>query len=101
MISCDCALSIILIACLCCLLSKEVEPEPEITPSVEDTVYDRRQQGKQTPLIMTIKSHFPLSLAYALFRMFTMIRFYRIVEPIPLHDLSSCHSSNKNHNPSR
>src|SRR3954470_5481488 len=58
----------------------EVEPEPEITPSVEDTVYD--------PLIMSIKSHFPLSLTYALFRMITMIRFYRIDEPIPLHDLS-------------
>ena len=66
----------------------EVEPEPEITPSVEDTVYDPRQQGKQSPLITPIKSHFPLSLAYALFRMITMLCFYRIDEPIPLHDLS-------------
>ena len=43
----------------------EVEPEPEITPFVEDTVYDHRQQGKKTPLIMSIKTHFPLALAYA------------------------------------
>ena len=28
----------------------EVELEPEITPSIEDTVYDPRQQGKQTPI---------------------------------------------------
>src|SRR4051812_43428883 len=28
----------------------EVEPESEITPSVEDTPYDPRQQGKQTPI---------------------------------------------------
>ena len=55
----------------------EVEPEPEITPSVEDTVYDPRQQGKKTPIDHVDKSHFPLSLAYALFSMITMIRFYR------------------------
>ena len=28
----------------------EVEPEYEITPSVEDTLYDPRQQGKQSPI---------------------------------------------------
>ena len=43
----------------------EVEPEPKATPFVEETVSEPRQQGKQTPLIMSIKSQFPLSLAYA------------------------------------
>ena len=33
-----------------CCLSIEVEPEPEITPFVEDTVFEPRQQGKQTPI---------------------------------------------------
>ena len=32
------------------MLLIEVEPEPEITPSIEDTPYDPRQQGKQTPI---------------------------------------------------
>ena len=45
----------------------ELELEPEATPFVEDTVTEPRQQGKQPPplLIMSIKNHFPLSLAYA------------------------------------
>ena len=47
------------------MLLIEVEPEPEATPFVEDTVCEPRQQGKQTPLIISIKSQFPLSLAYA------------------------------------
>ena len=51
----------------------EVEPEPEITPFVEDPDTEPRQQGKQTPLILSIKSHFPLSLAYALIRMITLL----------------------------
>src|ERR1041385_8860127 len=45
--------------------SIDVQLEPEATPFVEDTVCEPRQQGKQTPLIMSIKSQFPLSLAYA------------------------------------
>src|ERR1044071_7105171 len=45
-------------------------------------------KARKPPLIMSIKSHFPLSLAYALFRMITILRFYRIDEPIPLHDIS-------------
>src|SRR3954470_3239272 len=77
------------IDCLSCFVCRvEVEPEQETTPFVEDQETEPRQQGKQTPLIMSIKSHFPLSLAYALFRMITMLCFYRIDEPIPLHDLS-------------
>ena len=32
-----------------------------------------RQQGKQTPLSMYIKSHFPVILAYALIRMITLL----------------------------
>ena len=47
------------------MLLIEVEPEPEATPFVEDPDTEPRQQGKQTPLIMSIKYHFPLSLAYA------------------------------------
>src|SRR4051812_24358830 len=43
----------------------EVEPEPEATPFVEDPDTEPRQQGKQPPLIMSIKSQFPLSIAYA------------------------------------
>ena len=48
------------------MLLIEVEPEPEATPFVEDTVTEPRRQGKQPPpLIMSIKTHLPLSLAYA------------------------------------
>ena len=46
-----------------------------------------RQQGKQTPLIMSIKSHFPLNLAYECLGD-NHVNLYRIVEPIPMHDLS-------------
>src|SRR4051812_35970583 len=53
-----------------------------------------RQQGKQTPLIMSIKSQFPLSLAYACLGDHRDT-FYRIVEPIPMHDLSFCHCINQ------
>ena len=49
-----------------------------------------RQQGKQTPLIMSIKSHFPLSLAYACLGDHRDM-FFHLVEPIPMHDLSFCH----------
>ena len=48
------------------MLLIEVEPEPEATPFFEDTVTEPHQQGKQPPfLIMSIKTQFPLSLAYA------------------------------------
>src|SRR3954462_13151749 len=68
----------------------EVEPEPEGTPFIEDTEHEPRQQGKQPPpLIMPIKSQFPLILL-CMDRMFPCIVSYRIVEPNPLHDLSFC-----------
>ena len=40
------------IDCFICVVCSriEVEPEPEITPATEDTQYDPRQQGKQTPI---------------------------------------------------
>ena len=45
------------------MLLIEVKPEPEITPFVEDLVIEPHQQGKQPPpLIMSIKTHFPLYL---------------------------------------
>ena len=48
------------------MLFTEVEPEPEATPFVEDPDTEPRQQGKQPPLlIMSIKTQFPLFLAYA------------------------------------
>ena len=47
------------------MISVEVEPEQEIIPEAEDTQFEPSQQGKQTPLIMSIKSQFPLILAYA------------------------------------
>ena len=53
-----------------------------------------RQQGKKTPLIMSIKSHFPLSLAYACL-VDHRDTFFRIVEPISMHDLSFCHCIKK------
>ena len=40
----------ILITLIALFARIEVEPESEITPSIEDTVYDPRQQGKQTPI---------------------------------------------------
>src|SRR3954470_4938544 len=71
----------------------EVEPEPEGTPFVEDPDTEPRQQGKQPPpLIMSIKTHFPLFLL-CMIRMLPCIDSYRIVEPNPLHDLSFVHSS--------
>src|SRR4051812_14558835 len=50
-----------------CLIvcSIDVQPEPEATPFVEHPDIEPRQQGKQTPLIMSIKSQFSLSLSYA------------------------------------
>src|SRR3954464_13868371 len=44
------------------------------------------------PLIMPIKSHFPLFLS-CMNRMLPCIDSNRIVEPNPLHDLSFVHSS--------
>src|SRR3954466_4479537 len=79
----------IFIPCLI-VCSIDVQLESEATPFVEDTVCEPRQQGKQTPLIMSIKSHFPLSLAYACLGDH-LVTFYRIDEPIPMHDLSFCH----------
>ena len=47
------------------MLFIEVEPESEATPFVEDPDTEPRQQGKPPPLIMSMKTHFPLFLAYA------------------------------------
>src|SRR4051812_28289182 len=52
------AFILIVISCFVCRV--EVEPEQEASPFVEDPEIEPRQQGKQTPLIMSIKSHFPL-----------------------------------------
>ena len=59
----------------------EVEPEQEAAPFVEDPEPEPRQQGKQPPLIMSIKSHFPL-IPLCMIRMLPCIDSYRIVEPI-------------------
>ena len=65
-LSCACALHPYWLLLFCtCMISVEVEPEQEIIPEAEDTQFDPPQQGKQTPLIMSIKSQFPLILAYA------------------------------------
>src|ERR1041385_8237101 len=61
------ALQINLYHCLI-VCSMDVQPESEATPFVEDPDIEPRQQGKQTPLIMSIKSQFPLSLAYVCLR---------------------------------
>ena len=53
----------------------EVEPEPEITPPLKIPCTTHVSKASKPPLIMSIKSHFPLSPAYALFRMITMITF--------------------------
>ena len=49
----------------CFVCSIDVQLESEATPFVEDTVIEPHQQGKQPPLIMSIKTYFPLSLVYA------------------------------------
>src|SRR3954462_14400369 len=54
------SIAFILIATSCFVCRVEVEPEQEAAPFVEDPEIEPRQQGKQTPLIMSIKSHFPL-----------------------------------------
>src|SRR4051812_25307899 len=64
--------------------------ETKVTPKTKTVKPVYHQHGKQTPLIMSIKSHFPLSLAYACLGDHHDT-FYRIVEPIPMHDLSFCH----------
>ena len=48
--SCACALYIMLITLFVLFARIEVEPEPEVTPFVEDTVCEPCQQGKQTPI---------------------------------------------------
>src|SRR3954464_554554 len=79
----------IFIPCLI-VCSIDVQLESEATPFVEDPDTEPRQQGKQTPLIMSIKSYFPLSLAYACLGDHRDT-FFRIVETIPMHDPSFCH----------
>ena len=55
------SIALILIATSFFVCRVEVEPEQEVTPFVEDPEPEPRQQGKQPPpLIMSIKSHFPL-----------------------------------------
>src|SRR3954464_1956863 len=53
-----------------CLIvcSIDVQPEPEATPFVEDPDIEPRQQGKQTPLIISIKSQFPSQSRLCMFR---------------------------------
>jgi hypothetical protein len=62
----------------------------EIDVTDEDTMLSSEVPGKQTPLSILIQSH---SLALALFYCIriTMIQLLHVavVEPIPLHDLSS------------
>src|SRR3954471_13277016 len=86
-----------LIMCLCILfrccppllmiVPVTVFPRQRSPPKQKTVKPVYRQQGKQTPLIMFIKSYFPLSLAYACLGDHRDT-FFRIVEPIPLHDLS-------------
>src|SRR3954468_20561874 len=69
--------------------------ETVVTPrrrrSSVNNVY--RQQGKQPPFDHVYKIlFFPLSLAYACLGDHRDT-FFRIVQPIPMHDLSFCHSS--------
>src|SRR3954466_8030956 len=78
----------IFIPCLT-VCSIDVPLESEATPFVEDPDTEPRQQGKQTPLIMSIKSYFPLSLAYACLGDHRDT-FFHIAKPIPMHDLSFC-----------
>src|SRR4051812_19719990 len=91
-LSCACALYLMLITLFVLFARIDVQLESEATPFVEDidTVTEPRQQGKQTPLVISIKSQFPLSLAYACLGDHRDT-FFRIVEPIPMHGLSFCH----------
>ena len=41
------------------MLLIEVEPEPEASPFIEDTMYEPRQQGKQPPFDHVDKNPFP------------------------------------------
>ena len=71
----------------------DVQLELEITPFVEDTVIETSSARQAAPpLIMSIKSHFPL-FPLCMIRMLLCIDSYRLVEPNPLHDLSFVHSS--------
>ena len=64
------------------MLLIEVEPEPEITPFIEDPVTKPRQQGKQTPIDHVYKIPIPSQSRLCMFRRSPCYRFYRIVEPI-------------------
>ena len=73
--------------------SIDVQPEPEATPIVEDTVIEPRQQGKQTPIDHVDKNLFPsLSLMHDQDDHLVSILTTQL-NPYPLHGLSSCHSS--------
>src|SRR4051812_24782776 len=76
-----------------CLVCYRIEVEPEVIPEAEDCQYDPRQQGKQTPIDHVDKNPFLSHSCICIVYDVTMMRFYHIVEPIPLHDLSFCHSS--------
>src|ERR1041384_2471116 len=66
----------------------EVELEQEAAPSLKTPNPNLVSKASKPPLIMSIKSHFPLMSRLCIFRIITMLRFHRIGEPIPLHDLS-------------
>ena len=65
--SCVWCIAIIFIPCLIDC-SIDVQLESEATPFVEDPDIEPRQQGKQTPLIMSIKSYFPSQSRLCMFR---------------------------------
>ena len=65
-----------------------------MTPSVEDTVYDPREQGKQTPIDHVDKIPLPSQSRLCIVQDDHHDNVSTaIVEPILMHDLSFCHSS--------
>ena len=77
---------------LYCLSSIDVEPESEIPPEAEDTQFDPYQQGKQPLIDHVDKNPFPSHSRLCMIRS-SPCYVLSLVEPIPLHDLSFCHSS--------
>src|SRR4051812_12669148 len=77
------------IDCLSCFVCRERwNRNRRQPPSLKIQILNLISKASKPPLIMSINPTSLSCLAYALYRMITILRFYRIDEPIPLHDLS-------------
>ena len=91
--SCECTLYFMLILCLPCLSNRSGAGTGGHPLRWRHCCVNPLGKASNPPLIMSIKNHFPLSLAYELSRMITLLSILPHSWTHPMHDLSSCHSS--------